>query len=175
MLAFYFDLRRYGEIEKNNDCRIVLDILSGIHKIIEEDMTAAGAEFYCLHTDNCVYVCEDTHLLEALPAVLKTKINTDNFLAERGFSSRLSVCCAAGEAWCGKIVLKNKTVVNIFGSVMNELEKIIRISASSSDKKINEGIILSSSIYALLRGISKDGFSLYGKIENAEAYFMKTE
>jgi len=141
-ILIYFDLRKYGYIEKNKNKEETLDILSFLHTKIEDYMIKLKAEIYKVQTDTAVYIIKGDYCKDIDYELLELKNIIDGGMFERGLPSKIHICVIIEECYSGIIKTNTKEYFNVFGPLMNKLEKVIYIVENIEDNETKEGIII---------------------------------
>ncbi len=144
IFAFYFDLRKYAYIERNFAFDDTVKILNVMQQIIAEKMDQLNAQLYHLQTDTAIYLLETSLVDQIENALRKIKSEVDKYMRQRELPSKLHICVAYGKFRRGIIKLKNNEFDNVFGEIMNKLQKYIGIIESEAGNiELNEGIVVS--------------------------------
>ncbi|MBN2651271.1 MAG: hypothetical protein JXR63_02730 [Spirochaetales bacterium] len=146
-ILIYFDLRKYAYIEKNKTEQEIISLLSEVHTQIKNIMKEIDAELYKIQTDTAIYLIKKETSAN-LPQLLKDlKKQIDSFLEKKNLPSRLHICVVKDIFFAGKIKTASSEHFNIFGPIMNKLQKFMYIIETSNDEKINEGIIFCNNAF----------------------------
>lgn len=168
-ILIYFDLRKYGFIEKTKNEIEIVKILSNMHSIIDNGMNALFAKIYKIQTDTSVYIL-DEHFDKILEnKIREIKKDVDLYMKNERLPSVLHICIISGSYFSGYIKTENINHYNIFGEIMNKLEKCVCIIGNSKHKELNEGIVITKEAFELLN--LKNKVSTFNEL-NEELYVL---
>jgi len=154
-LLVYYDLRKYGPIEKSNSSEKTIEILQEMHSIIEAAFLKIEAELYSIHTDTGIYLMDSSCANRIPNALQEAKNKTEKCMQEKGYNAQLHITCVSDLLYRGEIKLRNKVHNNAFGPIMGQLQKFLNIIDVCNNKEIFEGIVYNDKAVQLL-DIGKD-------------------
>ena len=139
----YFDLRKYAYIDQNYAVSEQILFLEAFHKTIEENIHEIGGNLYHINSDTAIYyIPYQKGLVDSL---LTIKRSVDNYFSNMGFPCELHISCSCGPIEFGTITLNRNSHNNIFGKVMNDLQKTITLSESEYGRNAFNRILLHES------------------------------
>jgi hypothetical protein len=141
----YFDLRKYSFLDKNFSISKQILFLEDYHNIVEEKCLKNDGILYHLNSDTCVYYFYPG-LLDLVQVLIDIKEEVDQYFIDMDFPCRLHISVAYGSGLFGEINTRKSKTKNIFGSVMNSLQRTICFSESEFGKNSNDRIVLHESL-----------------------------
>jgi len=95
-----------------------------------------------VQTDTAVYIIKSDYCKDIDYELLELKNIIDCGMFERGLPSEIHICVLIEECFSGIIKTNTKEYFNIFGPIMNKLEKVIHIVENIEDNETKEGVVL---------------------------------